>query len=107
MTQALENKKKRDELFCLREYSVGATSNWTLGSVGNQWTYVIDFDNCVFTVNGAVHFPFDNIPPLLDSEYEPSFDQYIDSDERVEIPAKYLKAVDLWPAPRFEVARAR
>ncbi|KAG8704279.1 hypothetical protein FRC11_010055, partial [Ceratobasidium sp. 423] len=82
-------------------------TNWTIGYAFIGWTYVIDFDNLVFTVNGAIHFPFDNMPPLGSSDNEPGWVEYLESYERIEIPAKYLTTVDLWPTPSFDVTQAQ
>ncbi|KEP46020.1 putative CHD5 domain protein [Rhizoctonia solani 123E] len=106
-TQMLQDQPQRAQLFEGNQCEVGTCRNWTLGSLSIDWTYVIDFDNCVLTVNGAVHFPFDKIPPLDGSESDPGFVEYLESDDRIEIPAKYLKTIDLWPAPRFDVTKAR
>ncbi|KAG8744251.1 hypothetical protein FRC11_013584, partial [Ceratobasidium sp. 423] len=47
------------------------------------------------------------MPPLYPSDSEPGFVGYLQSYERIQIPAKYLKSIDLWPAPRFDVTEAR
>ncbi|KAL5633627.1 hypothetical protein ACGC1H_003941 [Rhizoctonia solani] len=104
-TQILQMKKERAKLFFGQEAVVSTGCDWTLGDTFIEWTYVIDFDNRVCTVNGAVHFPFDNMPPLHSSDSELGFAEYLESYERIEIPAKYLKTIDLWPAPRFDVAQ--
>ncbi|KAG8728291.1 hypothetical protein FRC11_011422, partial [Ceratobasidium sp. 423] len=106
-TNVLQVEQQRAKLFCWEDHVVCTGSNWTLGDTFIEWTYVIDFDNLVFTVNGAVHFPFDNMPPLDSSDSELGLVEYLESCERIEIPAKYLTTVDLRPAPNFNVTQAQ
>ncbi|KAJ1306367.1 hypothetical protein OPQ81_007373 [Rhizoctonia solani] len=107
ITHALEDKKKRVVLFDWQNHEIGTGCNWTLGDLSIDWTYVIDFDNRVFTVNGAVHFPFDSMPPLHSSDSEPGFAEYFEWEEMIKIPTKYLTSIDLWPAPPFDTAQAQ
>ncbi|EUC62462.1 hypothetical protein RSOL_420650 [Rhizoctonia solani AG-3 Rhs1AP] len=61
-----------------------------------NWTYTIDLDNLVFTINGTVHLRLDNMPPDLE-------DYTYHEDGDVPVPQEYLcPKVDLWPAPNFD-----
>ncbi|KAG8695974.1 hypothetical protein FRC11_001064, partial [Ceratobasidium sp. 423] len=52
-------------------------------------------------------FPFDNIPPLDSSDSELGLVEYLESYEKIEIPAEYPTTADLWPAPSFDVTQAQ
>ncbi|KAH7335819.1 hypothetical protein B0J17DRAFT_769624 [Rhizoctonia solani] len=81
--------------------------SWTLGEAFLEYIYVIDLDNRVFSFNGAVHFRLDNMPPNRSTRSEWSLVRYLSSYEKVKIPDKYLKRVDLWPPPRFDITQAQ
>ncbi|KAG8679799.1 hypothetical protein FRC11_003280, partial [Ceratobasidium sp. 423] len=79
-------------------YELVRDADWTLGSEYIEWTYVIDLDNRVFTINGRVHLRLDNMPPS-----NPGLGSYHHSNI-LEIPSEYLShTVDLWPAPQFHI----
>ncbi|CAE6520479.1 unnamed protein product [Rhizoctonia solani] len=62
-----------------------------------SWTYTIDLDNLVFTINGIVHLRLDNMPPDLED-----YTYQVDGDAPV--PQEYLRPkVDLWPSPGFDI----
>ncbi|CUA71968.1 hypothetical protein RSOLAG22IIIB_09984 [Rhizoctonia solani] len=62
-----------------------------------EWTYVIDLDNLIFTVNAATHLKLDNMPPS-----EPGLEGYFEN--KVPIPPQHLgNAQGLWPLPGFDV----
>ncbi|KAG8695473.1 hypothetical protein FRC11_001453, partial [Ceratobasidium sp. 423] len=64
-----------------------------------EYTYVIDLDNLVFTVNGSTHLKLDNMPPS-----EPGLEAYFDDEDSVEVPPQYIStAVNLWPVPGFDI----
>jgi hypothetical protein len=70
-----------------------------------DYTYVIDLDNRVFTINGVAHCRFDNMPPG-------DLGVYIDEDEddgvRIRIPLEHLATtVDLWPHFDLDVGTAQ
>ncbi|CAE6475796.1 unnamed protein product [Rhizoctonia solani] len=61
-----------------------------------DWTYTIDLDNLVFTINGKIHLRLDNMPPNLEHyTYHKGGD--------LPVPQEYICAkVNLWPAPDFD-----
>ncbi|CAE6394474.1 unnamed protein product [Rhizoctonia solani] len=77
--------------------------DWSLGDRWIKWTYIIDFDNRVFTVNGVLHFRFDNMPPVRASGSELALVDYLEgpnhehSPDLPQIPADCLTSIDLWP----------
>ncbi|CAE7182906.1 unnamed protein product [Rhizoctonia solani] len=77
-------------------FNVTYDLQWTLAGLKSAWTYVIDLDNLVFTVNGVIHLRLDNMPPDLES-----YDYVYPSN--VPIPQEYIcSRVNLWPAPNFD-----
>ncbi|KDN43824.1 hypothetical protein RSAG8_05817, partial [Rhizoctonia solani AG-8 WAC10335] len=77
-------------------FNVTYDLEWTFTDGYIEWTYVIDLDNLVFTINGTVHLRLDNMPPDL-GDYSS-----LEGDELL-IPQEYICAkVDLWPAPNFD-----
>ncbi|CAE7156849.1 unnamed protein product, partial [Rhizoctonia solani] len=48
-------------------YELCEDSNWTFTE--GEYTYVIDLDNRVFTINGGTHLKLDNMPPEDLEEY--------------------------------------
>ncbi|KAG8744960.1 hypothetical protein FRC11_013265, partial [Ceratobasidium sp. 423] len=73
--------------------------SWTFFGGFIEWTYVIDLDNLVFTINGTTHLRLDNMPPILDDSY---------GGGKVRIPSQYLSTtVDLWPAPNFNTEKSQ
>ncbi|CAE6393654.1 unnamed protein product [Rhizoctonia solani] len=85
--------------------------DWTLGDHWFEWTYVIDLDNRVLTVNEFVHFRFDNMPPLSPSDSNPGFVGYLepelygDGSTVPDTPAEYLASVDLWLKSRHDTTQ--
>ncbi|KAH7337835.1 hypothetical protein B0J17DRAFT_718603 [Rhizoctonia solani] len=74
--------------------------NWTFVDDDIQYTYVIDLDNFVFTVNATTHLKLEDMPPS-----DPGFKAYFAPFNRVEIPPRHLTtAVKLWTAPLFDTA---
>ncbi|KAG8703031.1 hypothetical protein FRC11_011029, partial [Ceratobasidium sp. 423] len=47
------------------------------------------------------------MPPQRSSESKWSLVDYLMTNERIEIPAKYTKTIDLWPPPRFDTTQAQ
>ncbi|KDN43381.1 hypothetical protein RSAG8_06165, partial [Rhizoctonia solani AG-8 WAC10335] len=84
-------------------------SDWTLGDDCFMWTYVIDLDNRVFTVNGVLHFKFDNMPPLRASGSKLGFVDYFEDRTRTppEIPAEHLTSLEFWPKLNFDAEKAQ
>ncbi|EUC54778.1 CHD5 domain protein, putative, partial [Rhizoctonia solani AG-3 Rhs1AP] len=85
-------------------------ASWTLGDTWIQWTYVIDLDNQVLTVNGVLHFKFSHLPPALTKGSKLGFVDYLRKDEQPpwpEIPERYLTSIDLWPELKFEAEKAQ
>ncbi|CAE6536857.1 unnamed protein product [Rhizoctonia solani] len=81
-------------------YELCKDADWTFVGGDIEYTYVIDLDNLVFTVNGRAHLKLDNMPPS-EPGLAPYFDEY---EERIEVPPQYLSTVvDLWPAPGFDI----
>ncbi|CAE6521943.1 unnamed protein product [Rhizoctonia solani] len=77
-------------------YTVTYANDWTYGR--ELWSYVIDFDNLAFTVNGIRHFRLDNLPRDLSVCYD---DNHYERD----VPEEYLcdpGQVDLWPLAQFD-----
>ncbi|CAE6379006.1 unnamed protein product [Rhizoctonia solani] len=103
--KALEDKHQWDQLFHVPMRADGvqvfsvSDSSWILGSRNNRWVYVIDLDNRVFTVNGAVHFRLENLPDNLND--------YLWREDRHDLPAHLLKPIKIWPPPRFDTAQAQ
>ncbi|CAE6445566.1 unnamed protein product [Rhizoctonia solani] len=81
-------------------YELCKDADCTLLGGDIEYTYVIDLDNLVFTLNGSAHLKLDNMPPS-----EPGLEAFFDDDEEIiEVPRQYLSTVvDLWPAPSFDV----
>ncbi|CUA71967.1 hypothetical protein RSOLAG22IIIB_09983 [Rhizoctonia solani] len=78
-------------------YRLCADLSFTFISGIIEWTYVIDLDNLIFTVNGLTHFKLDNMPPN-----EPGLEGYFENE--VPIPRRNIgSALDLWPLPTFDV----
>ncbi|KEP52487.1 F-box protein [Rhizoctonia solani 123E] len=78
-------------------YELCADPDWTFPGGDIEWTYVIDLDNLIFTVNGMTHLKLDNMPPS-----EPGLEDYFENE--VPIPRQYIgTALGLWPAPGFDV----
>ncbi|CUA71664.1 hypothetical protein RSOLAG22IIIB_04710 [Rhizoctonia solani] len=69
---------------------------WMFTSYGIDWTYVIDLDNLVFTINGKVHLRLDNIPPDLGGY------SFWKGSNRSILRDHICQKVDLWPAPNFD-----
>ncbi|KDN43383.1 hypothetical protein RSAG8_06167, partial [Rhizoctonia solani AG-8 WAC10335] len=85
-------------------------ASWTLGDLWIQWTYVIDLDNRVFTVNGILHFKFENMPPLRASGSKLGFVDYLEGPEdspEPEIPEEYLSSLELWSKLNLDVEKAQ
>jgi hypothetical protein len=75
--------------------------DWTTPDGCTEWTYVIDLDNRVFTVNGVTHLRLDNMPPS-----DPGLEGYF--EDRIKIPPEHrATVVDLWPIPDFDVNEAQ
>ncbi|EUC62496.1 F-box protein [Rhizoctonia solani AG-3 Rhs1AP] len=70
---------------------------WTFPSSELSWTYVIDLDHLVFTINGTTHLRLDHMPPNLDGYI---FSEY---DERPVSEDYLCPRVNLWPAPNFDI----
>ncbi|CUA77003.1 hypothetical protein RSOLAG22IIIB_12468 [Rhizoctonia solani] len=107
---------KREEEACyesskLDGENICTDSNWTLGAAHIQWTYVIDLDNHVFTVNGLLHFKLDNLPPLKRSGSELEFVDYFCEDPNggslPKIPEEHLTSLEFWPQPTFDAEKAQ
>ncbi|CAE6531045.1 unnamed protein product [Rhizoctonia solani] len=82
-------------------YKLCDDPGWTFNNRYTKWTYVIDLDNLVFTVNGRTHLRLDNMPPR-----EPSLEYYLNTDTN--IPPQHLGiAVNLWPDPGFDVQKCQ
>ncbi|CAE6496305.1 unnamed protein product [Rhizoctonia solani] len=81
-------------------YELCKDADWTFVGLATEYTYVIDLDNLVFTVNGWAHLKLNNMPPS-----KPGLKAYFDADEEIiKVPPQYLSTeVDLWPAPSFDV----
>ncbi|CUA73507.1 Bifunctional uridylyltransferase/uridylyl-removing enzyme [Rhizoctonia solani] len=87
-------------------------SDWTLCMGDVRWTYVIDLDNRVFTVNGILHFKFNNLPPLKRSGSKLGFVDYFSESYEApypEIPAEYLASppLDFWSEMTFDAERGK
>ncbi|CUA77078.1 hypothetical protein RSOLAG22IIIB_06492 [Rhizoctonia solani] len=72
---------------------------WTMDHHHRQikWTYVIDLDNLMFTVNQVVHFRLDNMPPS-----NPGLGYYwtdLSKTPRECFPVTF----HLWPNPLFDI----
>ncbi|KAF8750892.1 hypothetical protein RHS01_09037 [Rhizoctonia solani] len=96
----------RDEASKDRSILGDSDRSWTLGAAFIEWTYVFDFDDRVFTVNGAVNFRFDNMPPRKRRPHGFSLTDYLESFVRVKIPEKHIKILKPWPPPRFDTIQA-
>ncbi|QRW24037.1 CHD5 domain protein [Rhizoctonia solani] len=96
----------RDEASKDRSILGDSDRSWTLGAAFIEWTYVFDFDDRVFTVNGAVNFRFDNMPPRKRRPHGFSLTDYLESFARVKIPEKHIKILKPWPPPRFDTIQA-
>ncbi|KDN43382.1 hypothetical protein RSAG8_06166, partial [Rhizoctonia solani AG-8 WAC10335] len=107
LSNTLPDKKACKKFFRWEEYDVCTDSNWTLTDSHFEWTYVIDLDNRVFTVNGAIHFKFDSLPPLRAKGSKFGFVDYFEdmSEPLPEIPAEYLTSIDIWPKFKFEAEK--
>ncbi|KDN43235.1 hypothetical protein RSAG8_06202, partial [Rhizoctonia solani AG-8 WAC10335] len=89
--------------------------DWTFLGPGSdifiEWTYVIDLDNTVFTVNGSTHFKFDDMPPGLELffYFDENLDEelLVDTRSRPELSKHLTTCVDLWPGPFFDVNKAQ
>ncbi|KAG8739666.1 hypothetical protein FRC11_000593, partial [Ceratobasidium sp. 423] len=106
----LLDEGKRGKLLGWKDNDVCTDADWTLGDLFIEWTYVIDLDNRVFTVNGALHFKFDNMPPLRASGTQLGFVDYLEGPEDEsppEIPAEYLASIEFWPKLRYNAAEAQ
>ncbi|CAE6421545.1 unnamed protein product [Rhizoctonia solani] len=80
-------------------YELCDNADWTLGDQDIEWTYVIDLDNKVFTINGITHLRFDNMPPS-----DPGLEYYYKDDGTAAFPSQCVSStVDLWPVPRFHI----
>ncbi|CUA68354.1 hypothetical protein RSOLAG22IIIB_07872 [Rhizoctonia solani] len=92
-----DNSPERDHLL---GYELCEDVDWTFVGAEIEYTYVIDLDNRVFTVNGMTHLKLDNMPPS-----EPGLKAYFEDETMVEIPAQHLTTtVNLWPALKFDTA---
>ncbi|EUC54779.1 CHD5 domain protein, putative [Rhizoctonia solani AG-3 Rhs1AP] len=83
-------------------------ASWTLGDDDVQWIYVIDFDNRVFTVNGILHFKFDNLPRVQASSLRPGFAEYLEGPEdspEPKIPEEHLTSLTFWPQFTFDAEK--
>lgn len=84
----------------LLEYELCEDLDWTYVGGGIEYTYIIDLDNRVFTVNGLTHLKLDDMPPS-----EPGLKAYFEDENMTEIPAQHLTTkVNLWLAPNFDAA---
>ncbi|CEL58745.1 hypothetical protein RSOLAG1IB_08791 [Rhizoctonia solani AG-1 IB] len=89
-------------------YELSNDIDWTSMTSFDEFTYVVDLDNHVFTVNGTTHLKLDNMPPR-----EPGLGIYFESEDDPEdrskipeIPSEYrAKEVNLWPTPNFDVKK--
>ncbi|KAG8707180.1 hypothetical protein FRC11_007623 [Ceratobasidium sp. 423] len=80
-------------------YELREDLDWTLAGNEVEYTYVIDLDNRVFTVNGITHLKLDDMPPS-----DPGLEGYFGDEDRVKIPPQHLSArVNFWPPPAFSV----
>ncbi|KAG8707179.1 hypothetical protein FRC11_007622, partial [Ceratobasidium sp. 423] len=80
-------------------YELSEDGDWTFVGGVIEYTYVIDLDNLVFTVNGSTHLKLDNMPPS-----EPGLEAYFEDEDSVEVPPQYIStAVNLWPGPGFDI----
>ncbi|CUA73510.1 Transmembrane protein 181 [Homo sapiens] [Rhizoctonia solani] len=89
-----------------------ADASWTLGDLWIEWTYVIDFDNRVVTVNGALHFELENMPPLRAKRPNFGLIDYLETNEcplLPEVPNKYLisRSLNFWPNFTFNAEKAQ
>ncbi|KAF8712358.1 hypothetical protein RHS03_01212, partial [Rhizoctonia solani] len=101
-----DEESGRDEASKDRSILGDSDRSWTLGAAFIEWTYVFDFDDRVFTVNGAVNFRFDNMPPRKRRPHGFSLTDYLESFARVKIPEKHIKILKPWPPPRFDTIQA-
>ncbi|CUA71966.1 hypothetical protein RSOLAG22IIIB_09982 [Rhizoctonia solani] len=103
-TKMLDNIKPSEEEVVISDehsdspgYNLCADLGFTFIGGSIEWTYVIDLDNLIFTVNGVTHFKLDNMPPS-----EPGLEGYFENE--VPIPPQHLgTALGLWPLPGFDV----
>ncbi|KAJ1300957.1 hypothetical protein OPQ81_003382 [Rhizoctonia solani] len=80
-------------------YQLCEDLDWTFAGVEVEYTYVIDLDNYVFTVNGKTHLKLDDMPPS-----NPGLGGYFGGTVAFKIPSQHLNTtVDLWPAPSFNI----
>ncbi|EUC54785.1 CHD5 domain protein, putative [Rhizoctonia solani AG-3 Rhs1AP] len=107
LSNVLLDKKALDEFFEWEEYDVCTNSSWTLADSYFEWTYVIDLDNRAFTVNGALHFKFDNLPPMRASGSKFGFADYFEEtmEPLPEVPSEYLTSIDIWPKFKFDAEK--
>ncbi|KAL5633628.1 hypothetical protein ACGC1H_003942 [Rhizoctonia solani] len=107
LSNSLLDKKAREKFFEWEEYDVVTDSSWTLTDSYFEWTYVIDLDNRVFTVNGALHFKFDNLPPMRASGSKFGFADYFEEgmEPLPQVPSEYLTSVDIWPQLKFDAEK--
>ncbi|CAE6458791.1 unnamed protein product [Rhizoctonia solani] len=67
-------------------------ASWTLGDLWSPWT----LDNRVLTVNGILHFKFDNLPRVRASGSKLGFADYLEGPEdslQPEIPEECLTSL--------------
>ncbi|CAE6474393.1 unnamed protein product [Rhizoctonia solani] len=77
-------------------FQVTYDPGYTFCCFGPEWSYVIDLDNLTFTINSIRHLGLDKMHSCLN--------EYTYFSDELPIPSDCLKtAVDLWPAPDFDV----
>ncbi|CAE6487582.1 unnamed protein product [Rhizoctonia solani] len=80
---------------------------WTFIGGFILWTYVIDLDNLVFTINGTTHLRLDNMPPFL-NDRSSGGDDHRSYVGQARIPSQHISTtVDLWPAPNFDTEESQ